>query len=115
MKWLGVTVALLTTSLVLVIWIFLRDRHVPDWHPSPAAVAQEDARTVLAALKGYHCHGNCDYQLLGSNGSRWLTRVTVPWGTRCFEIDIKTFEFSPKNGLSGLARVTCPVQSAGSD
>jgi hypothetical protein len=107
MKWLGVTVALLAASAVLVTWIFLRDRHVPDWRPSQSAVAHEDARAVLASLEGYHCHSGCDYQLLSSSGVRWLARVRVPWATRCFEIDVKTFEYSPTHGLSGIQRVRC--------
>jgi hypothetical protein len=107
MKWLGATIALLTASVVLVGWIFLRDRHITNWRPSQSAVARADARAVLASLEGYDCRRGCSYRLLGSAGSHRLVRVTVPWATRCFEIDTNTFEYTPKRGLSGIEPVRC--------
>lgn len=116
MKWLGVTIALLTASATLVIWIYVRDRHVSNWKPSNTAIAQQDAGTVLAALEGYHCHHGCSYEVLGrSVGSRWLARISLPWATRCFEIDIKAFTFSSEQGLSGTEQVRCPTKSHSGD
>ncbi len=112
MKWLGVTVALLAASAFLVAWIYMRDRHVTNWLESDAARAHQDARTVLSALEGYHCHKGCDYRVVDhSSGSHWLARIDVPWSTRCFEIDVNTFAFSPEHGLSGIEQVKCPADA----
>jgi hypothetical protein len=108
MRWFGVTVALLAASALLVAWIYLRDRHTSNWQPSQAALAHADAATVLAALQGYHCHRGCTFKLLGhSRGPHWLARINLRSDSRCFDIDVKAFAFSPQQGLSGIEQISC--------
>lgn len=114
MRWFGVTIALLVASALLVIGIYVRDRHISNWRPSQAALAHHDAAVVLSALEGYHCHRGCSFKVLGhSRGSDWLARIRVRSDSRCFDIDVRAFAFSAQQGLSGIEQISCST-AAGS-
>jgi hypothetical protein len=77
MKWLYVTIGLLTTCVCLVGWIYLRDRDT-NWRPPEHQLARADASTALTVLSDADCRSDCAIELLGrTQPHRWLVRLTV--------------------------------------
>ncbi len=109
MRWLGVTAGLLSASLCLVVWIYLRDRDTSNWRPPERQLARVDATAALTALSGAEpCRSGCAAELLGrTQPHRWLVRVTVRGRPQCLQIDLDTFAFSRQHGLSGVQPSRC--------
>jgi hypothetical protein len=107
MRWLGVTVGLLSASLGLVAWVYLRDRDTSNWRPPEAQLARADAAATLGALEGPDCRAGCAVQLLGRTArNRWLERVTVRGRRLCLQIDLDAFAVSAR-GLFGVRPSPC--------
>jgi hypothetical protein len=126
MRWLAATSALLTASLCLLAWIYLRNRDTSDWRPPTrkGQLARTDAARALIALGGSDCSSSssssstssssrssssgCAAELLGRDGSdRWLVRLTVGGRSECLRIDLRTFAVSERQGLSGVQPSRC--------
>jgi hypothetical protein len=110
MRWLCVTVGLLSACLCLVAWIYLRDRDPASWRPPEGQLARVDAAATLAALRGADCHSGCTEKLLGRvHTDRWLARITVRGRAQCVQIDLDTFASSQQHGLLGVRPSRCAV------
>jgi hypothetical protein len=108
MRWLSLTVCLLSVSACLVAWVYLRDRDTSDWRPPESQLAYADAARALAALSGTGCRSGCATELVGHTRSHsWLVRVTVRGRAQCLQIDLYTFGLSPQRGLSGVQPSGC--------
>ena len=107
MKWLGLTAGLLSASLCLVGWVYLRNRDTSDWRPPEGQSARVDARAALAALEGPRCPRGCRAQVLGRvRPERWLVRVTLRGQSQCLQIDIDRFAIA-RDGLDGVQASRC--------
>jgi hypothetical protein len=105
MKWLCITLVLLTSSACLVGWIYLRDRDT-NWlppQPSERQRALADASTTLVVLNEGDCRSDCRIELLGhTQPDHWLVRINVKGRSHCLQIDLDTFLVSQKHGLYGV-------------
>jgi hypothetical protein len=106
MKWLYVTLVLLTSSVCLVGWIYLRDRDTSSYlppQPSERQRALADSSTTLVVLNEGDCHSHCRIELLGhTQPDHWLVRINVKGRSHCLQIDLDTFLVSQKHGFSGV-------------
>jgi hypothetical protein len=111
MRWLYATVGLLTASLCLLAWVYLRDRD-PSTLPQPERqLARVDAATALATLGGADCRSGCAAAPLRRiQPHRWLVRVTVQGQPQCLQIDLDTFAVTRRHGLSGVRPSRCPLR-----
>jgi hypothetical protein len=108
MRWLYLTVGLLSASFCLVAWIYLRDRDPSSWRPPEQQLASVDATAALTALGGGDCGSGCAAELLGRiQPHRWLVRVTVKGRSRCLQISLEEFATSEQHGLSGVQPRRC--------
>jgi hypothetical protein len=111
MRWFYVTLGLLASSVCLVGWIYLRDRHTSSYQPSGLTerqLAHADASTTLAVLNKANCRSDCAIELLGHTGPhRWLVRLTLKGRPKCLQIDLDTFTFSQQHGLVGVQPSRC--------
>jgi hypothetical protein len=107
MKWLGLTVGLLCASLLLVGWVYLRDRDTSSWRPPEAQLARADARVAFAVIGGVRCRPGCGAQVIGQiQPQRWLVRLALRGRAQCLRIDVDTFATGPR-GLYGIQRSRC--------
>jgi hypothetical protein len=108
MRWLGLTVALLSASAALLAWVYLRDRDTADWRPPQRQLARADAQVAAAALTGASCHAGCVTELLARVSSDgWLVRLDSRGRPQCLRIDLGTFATGPR-GFSGVRSIRCP-------
>jgi hypothetical protein len=108
MRWLSLTVALLTASVCLLGWVYLRDRDPSGWRPPEQSLARVDAARTLTMLGGPACHSACAAALLGrTQPHRWLVRVTVRGHQTCMQIDVSAFAVSREHGLVGVRPAGC--------
>ncbi len=108
MKWLILTVAMLTASALLVAGIYVRDRGTTGLRPPPQPLAQRDAQEMLSLLDGGRCADGCTVALVRHpRPSRWVARVQVAAVTKCFELDLLSFRWT-RSGLHGVSVVGCP-------
>ncbi len=108
MRWFYLTAVLLSASLGLVAWIYLRDRDTSNWRPPERQIAHADATAALTALGGVDCRFGCATELLDRTQShRWLVRITVRGRPQCLQIDLDTFAVSQQHGLSGVQLSPC--------
>jgi hypothetical protein len=108
MRWLYVTLGLLSVSACLLAWVYLRDRDT-NWRPPEHQLARIDAAATLNVLGG-ECRSGCATKLLGlkrTESHRWLMHVTVSGRTQCLQINLDTFAVSPQHGLSGVQPSRC--------
>jgi hypothetical protein len=109
MRWLYVTVGLLTICVCLLGWIYLRDRDT-SWRPSEPQLAHADAAEILTALRDPDCHPRCAAKLLGPTQPHlWLLRITMGGRTQCLQIDVATFKVGP-HGLSEVQPSRCALR-----
>jgi hypothetical protein len=109
MRWLFVTVALLSASLILVAWVSLRDRDPSSVQPPERQIVRIDTEAALTTLGSADCRSGCAVQLLThTRPHRWLVRVTVKGRPECLQIDLDAFSASPQHGLSGVWPSQCP-------
>ena len=114
MRWLGLTAGLLSACLLLVAWVYLRDRDTSSWRPPEGQLARADARTAFAVIGGVRCRPGCGAQVIGRiQPQRWLVRLTLRGRPRCLRIDIDTFATGPL-GLSGIQPSRCRLALASS-
>jgi hypothetical protein len=107
MRWLCVTVGLLTASLCLVAWIYLRDRDTSGWRLPERQIVRADAAVALAAFGGGDCRSGCAAELLGhTQPHRWLVRITVRGRSQCLQLDPSVFAVIP-HGLAGVQPSRC--------
>ncbi len=107
MRWLGVTVGLLTASLCLVAWIYLRDRDTSNWRLPERQIVSADATVMLDAFGGAGCGTGCAAELLGhTEPHRWLVRITVRGRSQCLQLDPTVFAVIP-HGLAGVQPSRC--------
>jgi hypothetical protein len=107
-RWLGVTIGLLAASLSLVAWVYLRDRDTSGWRRSERPIALADAAVALAAFGGPGCHRDCGVELLEHQQSgHWFARITTRGQTQCLEINLATFAFNSRHGLTGVRPSRC--------
>ncbi len=107
MRWLGLTAGLLCASLLLVTWVYLRDRDSSSWRPPEGQLARADARTTFAVLSGARCRPGCGVQVIGQiRPQRWLVRLTLRGQPQCLRIDLDTFTTGPR-GLYGITPSRC--------
>lgn len=112
MRWLALTAGLLCASLLLVTWVYLRDRDTASWRPPEAQLARADARTAFAVIGGVRCRPGCGAQVIGQlRPQRWLVRLTLRGRPQCLRIDLDTFATGPR-GLSGLQPSGCGLATA---
>jgi hypothetical protein len=108
MRWLALTAALLSASVALLAWVYLRDRHTDDWRPPERQLARADARAATAALAGASCHAGCAIELLAHTSSDvWLVRLDLRPRPQCLQIELRAFATGPL-GLSGVWPARCP-------
>jgi hypothetical protein len=108
MKWLYVTVALLSASVCLVAWVYLRERETSSWHPSEEQFARADAATALTALGGAGCGSRCAVEQVNRTQPRhWLIHLVVKGQSRCLQIDLDTFVVTGQHGLYGVQPSRC--------
>jgi hypothetical protein len=107
MRWLGLTIGLLCASLLLVTWVYLRDRDNSNWRPPEGQLARADARVAFAVIGGVPCRASCGAQVLGQiKPQHWLVRLTVHGRPQCLRLDLDTFATGPR-GLSGIQQSRC--------
>jgi len=106
MRWLAVTVALLSASAALVAGIYLRDRDPSGWLPPPRVAARQDAETILLEIA---CpRAICSYRLVGNpRPGHWVASLFTGAGTVCFDIDLVAFDVDASRGFTGATRVPC--------
>jgi hypothetical protein len=115
MRWLGVTLALLGVSAVLVAGIYLRDRDT-SWRPPQRAAADFDARMVLTYVAGPDCGKRCSYKLLANpRDNHWLARIVDRSRAQCVDIDVEKFGIDESHGIAGIATVNCGSVGAAGD
>jgi hypothetical protein len=115
MRWLAVTVALLTASAGLVAGIYFRDRNPSPWLPPSRTVAQHDAQTIAHQLAGGRCDGDCEALLLSEpQPETWLAKLSVQSTTQCVYIYLQSFAYDPAHGVTGVRDVRCPPPSSSS-
>ena len=108
MRWLVLTMAMLTASVLLVAGIYVRDRGSTGFRPPPQPLAQRDAQEMLSLLDGGRCADGCTVALVRHPGpSRWVARFQVAAVTKCFELDLLSFRWT-QSGLEGVHVVGCP-------
>ena len=114
MRWLAVTVALLTASAVLAAGIYLRDRDTA-WRLPPQRAAEADARSMLVYIAGPYCGKRCSYRILGHpQVDHWVARiVNRSHPPRCVDIDIQKFDVRPAHGVSGIELISCGGAASG--
>jgi len=106
MKWLYVTIGLLTTCVCLVGWIYLRDRDT-NWRPPEPQLARADATVALGELPRRDCRHGCQTKVLGGTGPhRWLVRITVKGRTRCIQINLDTITAN-RHRVAGVQPSRC--------
>jgi len=107
MRWLAVTLALLTASAALVAGIFLRDRST-SWRLPPPREAAADARMVLNYIAGPQCGNRCSFRLLAHPRSgHWLALIVDRSRPQCVDINVETFDISAPHGVAGIESVGC--------
>jgi hypothetical protein len=107
MRWLAVTLALLSASAVLVGGIYLRDRDTA-WRLPPHRAADFDARMVLTYVAGPDCGRRCSYKLLANPGkNHWLARIVDRSRAECVDIDVDRFGISESHGIAGITMINC--------
>jgi hypothetical protein len=112
MRWLAVTVALLTASAALVAGIFLRDRST-SWRLPPPRAAAADAQMVLTWIAGPYCGNRCSYRLLAHpRTDHWLALIVDRSRPQCVDINLDTFDISDPHGVAGLTSVRCDTIAA---
>jgi hypothetical protein len=112
MRWLGLTVALLSASVALLAWVYLRDRDTAGWRPPQRQLVRADARVAAAALTGASCHAVCAAEPLARVSSDvWLVRIDWRPRPRCLLIDLGTFAIGPR-GFSGVRSTRCSRRAA---
>jgi hypothetical protein len=116
MRWLGVTLGLLSACVGLVAWIYLRDRDTANWRLPERQLATADAARTLAAFDGADCGQRCTVKLVGHIDSHhWLVRITVQGRSQCLQLDLATFATDQRHGLTGVQPSRCaeltPLQS----
>jgi len=111
MKWLYVTIGLLTAYVCLVGWIYLRDRDTSNYRPpglTERQLALVDATTTLEQLAGADCRSDCAAELLArAEAEHWLIRITVKGWPQCLQINLDTFAMSQQHGLSSVQPSRC--------
>jgi hypothetical protein len=108
MRWLAVTLALLLAAGVLMGAIYVRDRRPGTYLASPPTLARADATTVLVATQGWGPCSRC--AVIGLRPGRagvWSARLREHATVRCVRIDVRSFRFTPKQGLTGIRFVNC--------
>jgi hypothetical protein len=112
MRWLAVTVALLTLSTALVAGIYVRDRDT-NWRPPAGQLVRADAADLLAHLTlDPTCHGRCATEVhITARANHWFAQITIRSRTQCFEIDADTFAWTPAHGFSGVDKVSCETSA----
>lgn len=107
MRWLAVTLALLSASAALVLGIYLRDRG-SAWRPPQRTAADFDARTVLNYVAGPTCGKRCSYELLAHpRTNHWLARVVDRSRAECVDIDLMKFATTATRGILGIEVIDC--------
>ncbi len=108
MRWLGVTLGLLSACACLVAWVYLRDRDTSSWRLPERQIATADAARTLAAFSGAECGRHCAAKLLGHVAPhRWLVRITVRGRALCLQLDLATFATNQRYGLAGVQPSGC--------
>jgi hypothetical protein len=111
MRWLAVTVALLTASAALVVGIFLRDRSA-SWRLPPRRAAAVDARMIMTYIAGPQCGKRCSYRVLAHPRSdHWLALIVDRSRPHCVDINVKSFDISALHGAAGVESVSCDTIS----
>jgi hypothetical protein len=108
MRWLGITLGLLSACACLVVWIYLRDRDTSNWRLPERQIASADAARTLAAFGGADCAQRCAVELVGRVDSHhWLVRITVRGRPQCLQLDLATFATDQRHGLAGVKPSRC--------
>jgi hypothetical protein len=108
MRWLGVTISLLSACACLIAWVYLRDRDTTNWRPPERQIASADAARTLAAFDGGDCGRRCAVKLMGRLDSHdWLVRITVQGRSQCLRLDLATFATDQRHGLAGVQPSRC--------
>lgn len=111
MRWLYTTLGLLSASVCLLAWIYLRDRDTSaDSRPGEYQTAHADGVDTLVTLGHGDCAG-CTTQVLSRIGPHhWLVRITAEGRAQCLRIDLANFRTAQQHGLTGVQRTRCPVK-----
>jgi hypothetical protein len=110
MRWLYTTLGLLSASVCLVAFVYLRDRDTSGSRPGEYETAHADGVDTLVALGHGDCAG-CTTQVLSRIGPRrWLVRITVEGRAQCLQIDLARFASTRDHGLTGVRRVRCAAK-----
>lgn len=110
MRWLFVTIGLLSASFCLMAWIYLRDRDTSSARLPERQIVHIDAEVALTTLGEADCRSGCTVQLLArTQPHRWLVRVVVRRRPQCLLIDLAAFAVSRQHGLSGVQPSSCPT------
>jgi hypothetical protein len=110
MRWLFVTIGLLSASVCLLAWVYFRDRDTSSARPPERQIVHIDTEAALTVLGKADCRSGCAVQRLAHTPPhRWLVRVTVEGRPECLQIDLDTFSASPQHGLSGALPSRCPL------
>jgi hypothetical protein len=108
MRWLLLTLVLLSSSAGLLGWIYLRDRDT-HWRPPEAQLASSAAEGALSELGGAGCTVGCSAKVLANPAPhRWLARITVRGRSSCVQIDLRAFTVNGPHGLTGVEPSRCP-------
>src|SRR5689334_14175747 len=112
MTWPRVTGLLLVVSVVICVWMYLRDRGTPVAVQAGSNVAQADGNRLLNALApGPTCGARCGVNVYGSSSAdHWRVTLTGPSWQRCFVITLSEFSYAEARGFSGVRSITCPAQ-----
>ena len=112
MRWLAVTLVLLSASAALVAGVYLRDRDLSGWLPPPRVAASQDAETILLAI---HCpRAICSYRLVGNpRPDHWVASLFTGARTVCFDINLLAFDVTATRPFSGATPVPCRAAGLG--